>query len=384
MVDEQIGRRVPDGQIGAWCAGAWLPGAVEDLGDTSALVIASARLAPDLRAVVLRRIQTGRGFADVGGFGALRRLADERARFADRAETSGPPPVQAMYRFRANDLDRRIQAARAAFVAPGEHFGTGIRAIRRDRRDGVHLDPEQRGLVFDALVHTPTPADTARGTERLAQQLTRVADRVPGLAPIAERAQLVPKLTGVFGHLEPSRTREPEGRSHFADRYDTALFLAASVVDRIEATEAWHSEHFAVQRYQLDPWQELLQIAVDTTELRGVVGELGTLEERGAPVASRRRALDDVWKQLLARVAALVRVGDLLARADDALRATRAADRAAGLDARIDRLLSRSGNRELSVDNARHVGDQISSLDHVFLGYREELHRGIAELTSGR
>lgn len=37
------------------------------------------------------------------------------------------------------------------------HYANGVRAARKERREGIHLDLEQRDAVFDALMHTPAP-----------------------------------------------------------------------------------------------------------------------------------------------------------------------------------------------------------------------------------
>ena len=52
------------------------------------------------------------------------------------------------------------------------------------------------------------------------------------------------------------------------------------------------------------------------------------------------------------------------------------------LDSRIDELISRSGDRELSAENTHHVGDQFGGVEELMLTYQSTLYGDIAELTS--
>ncbi len=135
--------------------------------------------------------------------------------------------------------------------------------------------------------------------------------------------------------------RQASGEAdRFVDRYDTLLFLAGTLYDQIESSPAWHSEHLAVQRSQLNLTDELTQIATDTIALRGLLAELedaiSTAPAARAGLESRIAALGPVWTQLLDRVAALARIGDLLGFADGRMAIVEVAQRAASLDERID------------------------------------------------
>ncbi|MFZ2526487.1 MAG: hypothetical protein WAX14_02355, partial [Rhodococcus sp. (in: high G+C Gram-positive bacteria)] len=178
----------------------------------------------------------------------------------------------------------------------------------------------------------------------------------------------------------------PEDDDRFVDRYDTLLFLAGTLYDRIEASAAWNSEQLVVQRAQLDLPDELTQIAVDTVALRGLLAELADAA-RTAPAArpgleARAAALETVWDQLVDRVAALARIGDLLTTAEEQLHLSRVAERTASLDERIDRLIGRSGARELSAENTHFVGDQFDGSAGSIRALQLALHGDIAELTT--
>ncbi|MEO7078544.1 MAG: hypothetical protein ABIY38_06585, partial [Rhodococcus sp. (in: high G+C Gram-positive bacteria)] len=151
-----------------------------------------------------------------------------------------------------------------------------------------------------------------------------------------------------------------------ADRYETLLFIAGTSYDRVNFSPAWRSEHFLVQRTQLDLAEELTQVAVDTNSLHDISTELEDIagamldDATRVQVATRRAVLESVWTQLIDRVAALVRVADLVTRSEGDHSAMDVVQKAHSLDNRIDALVSRAGNRELSADNTHFVGDQIT------------------------
>jgi hypothetical protein len=212
--------------------------------------------------------------------------------------------------------------------------------------------------------------------DKLAAQL----GKVQGTGVIADAGR---RIAEVLDGLVDS---EPEGR---AGEYDALLYLAGNLFDRIESSSAWHSDHFVIQRNQLDLADEITQIAVDTVALRSILAELDDAaalardEGTRAGIASRREALGTVWDQLVERVAALARIGDLVARAEDQLSSQRAVAHAASLDSRIDDLLARSGSRELSAANTHYVGDQFDGVEELMFAHRAALYGDIALLTSG-
>ncbi|MFZ2175744.1 MAG: hypothetical protein WAW17_17250 [Rhodococcus sp. (in: high G+C Gram-positive bacteria)] len=365
-----------------WCERAQMAGSRPELSDDAAVLIAAGHLGAATRQVLMNRRAAGRGIPTIGGFGALRALSEEYGRTLDRLATLRPGPAQLLVKYRVTELGRRLQAVRSAVVMSSAHYAAGVRAIRRDRRDGVHLDLDQRETLFRALQQTPAPI-TVSALERAGK---------------ATRAVMAERLTEASGKTAAAalgrRVAEAIGRGvdmeheRFADRYDTLLFMAGTLFDRIEGSAVWHSQYFSVQRHQLDLAQELMQIAVDTVALRGIVHELhdalgATLTEAGREqVQLRQRALKPVWDQLLDRVAALARIGDLLSQAEQQLRSVMAVNRAQSLDSRIDELLARSGDRELSAENTHYVGDQFDGVEELMLTYQSVLYGDIAELTT--
>ncbi|SDI65736.1 hypothetical protein SAMN05444695_109179 [Rhodococcus triatomae] len=364
------------------CVSARVDEPVVDLSAPTALLLAAGHLDGDLRRAVVCRLKAGREFPAPGSYGDLRRLRDEHELLTARIADLRAGPVYLLVRHRLAEVGRRLAAWRSEVVGPGRSYSTGVRAVRRDRRDGVHLDPAQRELLFEALARTPAPV-TGTAFDRLGATVRSVtAERLGQAGAGSPVSTMLDRVAAAVGG-------DSSGQS-FTDGYDTLLYLAGRGYERIEGSSAWRSEHFAVQRYQVDLADELVQIATDTADLRVIRDELSVLsglartDAARAQVRAREAALDPVWDQLVERVAGLARIGDLLERADLHLRSARAIDRTVSLDSRIDDLIARSGSRELSTDNLHHVGDQIGDVDALVLDYRATLHRELSELTSGR
>lgn len=366
-------------QVRESCERSRIDGRHPVLSDDAAVLIAAGHLDAQARQVLSNRRRAGKTVPSVGGFGRLRLLVDEYVQVAGRIDALKPGPVQLVFRYRAGELAKRLQTMRSTVVMSHAYYATGVRAIRRDRREGVHLDIEHREALFRALQQTPSPRSGGRFTE--AGNLLRgvAAQRLAEMSPQAGVGRRVADIIG-RGTVEEHDT--------FVDRYDTLLFLAGTLYDRIASSATWHSEHFAIQRHQLDLAEELTQIAVDTIALRGIRGELDdalrvTFGNGGREqVEARRRALGPVWDQLVDRVAALARIGDLVAQAEIQLRSVMAVRRTMSLDSRIDELIARSGNRELSAENTHYVGDQFGDVDELMGTYRSALYGDIAALTA--
>jgi len=377
-------------QVRQCCAHCRIDGHLPPLSDLAAVTVAAGRLDESVRAVVAARHRTGLsvpGSAALGdrrigerGYGELRILTEEQRGAAARAARQRPGVARLVLDRRAGDLARRIDAARQAFVHSTRHYAQSVRAVRRARRDGTHLELAQRDALFAALQATPAPLPDATLDRVRASALGVARDRTVRWSQNTPAAELGRRAADAL------TSRMPEDDDRFADRYDTLLFLAGSLHDRILASRVWGSDHLAVQRAQLDVTDELMQIATDTAALRELMAELADAM-RMAPQArsgleSRIAALGPVWEQLQGRVAALARIGDLLGRADARMRMVEVAERTAGLDERIDELIGRSGIRELSTDNANAVGDQFDDVTSSIGMLQAALHTDIAELTS--
>lgn len=367
-------------QVRLCCDRCRIDGRHDPLSDDAAIAIASGYLDEPARAVLAARRRLVRRIPGIGGFGDLRLLTDEREGFAARAAAQRPGVTRLMFEYRASEIDKRIRSARQSIVHSPAHYAQGVRAVRRERRDGVHLELEQREALFRALQHTPAPIPVAAVDRARDTMLGIASDRVGRWSERTPAADAGRRAAEVLA-------RQASGEAdRFVDRYDTLLFLAGTLYDQIESSPAWHSEHLAVQRSQLNLTDELTQIATDTIALRGLLAELedaiSTAPAARAGLESRIAALGPVWTQLLDRVAALARIGDLLGFADGRMAIVEVAQRAASLDERIDDLIGRSGTRELSTDNTNFVGDQFGGAAESIGVLQSALLGDIAELTA--
>ncbi|WP_278314616.1 hypothetical protein [Lolliginicoccus levis] len=358
-----------------------IDGTHPDLSDESALLIAMGYVDEEIRDVLIARRRADRDLPDIGGYAELRSLSDEHARAVARFRAANLSVSRSLLGVRAGELGHLLQLKQNEFVFSDKHFPRNARAVRRDKRDGVYLSVEQREALFDALRRTPAPmAASPDQVEQFTRPLGHAADV---LAQISEGTRRF-LLGRAAGPRMPTFIPDP---GQFTDRYDTLLYLAGSLYDRISNSSAWHSDHFTLQRGQLDLGEELTQIAVDTAALRMIVTELNALDRTSNAAAQdhiqeRFEALVPVWEQLVERVAALARIGDLLTQAEYKLRTINTVRRARSLDGKIDDLISRSGLRELSVQNTHEIGDQFVDVDAAMDTYQSIIGGDIAALTS--
>ncbi|MFD4367812.1 hypothetical protein [Rhodococcus sp. NPDC058521] len=370
------------GQVRAWCEDSRIDGRHEQLSDDAAVLVASGYLDQQTREVLAARRRAGKTIPSIGGFGVLRGISDEYGEVARKVDAMKPGPAQLVFKYRATELAKKLRTMRAAVVHSNSHYASGVRQIRRDRRQGVHLDPQQRDALFAALQRTPAPSGGRWLSEAGNLVRNTAADRLADLSGTGAVAGLGRRVAGVIG-----RGTDPE-HDEFADPYDTLLFLAGMLYDRVDGSATWHSEHFAIQRHQLDLAQELTQIAVDAIALRAITAELADADRSAhgdaarEQIRSRQLALRPVWDQLVDRVAALARIGDLVGQAEVQLRSVSAVRRTMSLDSRIDDLIARSGNRELSAENTHFVGDQFTGVDELLGTYQNALYGDIAALTA--
>lgn len=379
-------RTLISGHVRTWCEAGLVEWNRPDLSGEVALLLAGGYTDDDTRTIMANRRGVGRPFPDIGGWSELRHLTDDYARTCRRLSAARIGPVRVVLEQRMHALEKRVQAARLAVVRSNRHFASSVRAIRKDRREGLHLDAAQREALFVGLTRTPVPAKSVTGLGAAVGSGNAALDKLAGrLADLDGHGRLADAGRRVGEMLDGLALHDDAGT---AGKYDALLYLAGNVYDRIESSIAWHSDHFAVQRNQLDLADEITQISVDTVSLRSILSELDEAEALArddvtrASINSRTRALDAVWDQLVERVAALTRIGDLVARAEDQLGSQRAVAHAASLDSRIDELLSRSGSRELSAANTHHVGDQFDGVDELIIAHQAALYSDIALLTS--
>ncbi|MFC7754884.1 hypothetical protein [Tsukamurella soli] len=365
-----------DAPIRRWCEARAIPGRRPDLSDAAALLIAAGRLPEPTREVVLRRLGAGpvsgagpvapapagaeggpeptavptQPFPDIGGFARLRRLArtverqaPPRRAGADGALTGARDVAEAL---RTVDARRRLASARHSFTVDRRSFGASVRAIRRARRGGIHLDLDEREALFDALCRTPAPVTPSAATVAV-RSVARAAAPVVRLATLHAPDSVA---EWVEWHRPPDNDA-----SVFTDRYEVLLYVAGAVYDRVVDSRSAHSGELDEQLLQLDLATELVQISADATQLADVWGQLR--DAPGLADGNRSGALDVVWEELVDRVVALSAVGDLVDEADKRPRPR--GEVVASIDHQIDELVRRSGERELSIAGARRVAAQL-------------------------
>ncbi|RPA64879.1 hypothetical protein EF294_07260 [Gordonia oryzae] len=381
------------GEIRQWCDRSAMPGERPELSDVAAILVASGYLTPTGRAIVIRRVSTGLPLPIVaGGFGEMRRL--QRAIVQLESQQSGPMVpgvIAAVMRNRLNGLVRRREDAHKAFVTGKGVFAGGTRAIRRERRENVYLELDERERLFAGLLCTPTPnVSTMRavrraGTvavERIASVVGQVAAR-SGNRQVEQWAEQVTAATDRDAHVPAV-----PGSANFVDGYEALLFIAGHYYDRIMTNPAWRSDHFAMQRTQVNLHSELAEIAADVIALRAVRVDLDRAKRNGGfdrafaeQIDRRETTLRPVWSELIDRVQALSDVAHVVESAATELRILAEYNKAATIDDRIDALVARSGDREISMDNAKRLSEQVRSGEEQLRIYRDVLQGNIARIS---
>ncbi|GAB2638385.1 hypothetical protein GCM10027169_02920 [Gordonia jinhuaensis] len=376
-------------QIGAWSARSRVPGELPELSDAAAVLIAAGHLRDEPRAVIVRRVAAGLPIPTVpGGFHDLRQL--QRAIDVTESQLAAPMVpgvVAAVLRSRRNSLTRRREDLRKSSMGGKAVFAGSVRGIRRERREGVHLEMTDRERLFDALLRTPTPNLDGGGYVRRAGSLA--ADRmVSALGQVAVRAG-ASKVEEWISALGVEVGEMPSGQSRFVDGYETILALTGTFYDRVIRSPAWHSEHFELQRTQLNLHAEVADIAADVIALRSVRVDLersrrnaGFDESFRAHIDSREQSLRPVWAQLIERVRALAGIAEVMESAAVELRLLDEFAHTATIDERIDRLVARSGSREMSADNADRMREQIKAGEEQLRIYRDVLQGNLIALPS--
>ncbi|QTI69290.1 hypothetical protein [Gordonia polyisoprenivorans] len=381
------------GEIRQWCDRSAMPGERPELSDVAAILVASGYLTPTGRAIVIRRVSTGLPLPIVpGGFGEMRRL--QRAIIQLEAQQSGPMVpgvIAAVMRNRLNGLVRRREDAHKAFVTGKGVFAGSTRAVRRERRENVYLELDERERLFAGLLCTPTPnvgtmrAVRRAGTvavERIAGVVGQVAAR-SGNRQVEQWAEQVTAATD-----RDTQAPAVPGSANFVDGYETLLFIAGHYYDRIMTNPAWRSDHFAVQRTQVNLHSELAEIAADVIALRAVRVDLDRAKRNGGfdrafaeQIDRRETTLRPVWSELIDRVQALSDVAHVVESAATELRILAEYNKAATIDDRIDALVARSGDREISMDNAKRLSEQVRSGEEQLRIYRDVLQGNISRLS---
>lgn len=348
--------------IELWTRECRLPGPQPELSDAAAFLIAAGYTADASRTVLVRRVTLGMPIPTIGGFGELRRIDRESAFVERRLRGDRLHPVAAqLLRARSAHLARRRSAIARVVIGANSSYASGGKITRKQRKEGLHLDEAERQRLFDGLAQTPSPNPTG--------------------------------ISGWVSSLVMQRFSAHEaGQTRFADRYETLLYLAGQMYDRIGQSPSWQSEYFAVQRGEVDLPVELSAIAADVITLRAVSAEIIRIERTtsAADVTTRhqqdqrRRALVPVWDQLVERVRSLAAMAEVLASADRELALVNEVNRGGTLDQRIDGLISRLGEHGHSLDATDRVGFQLQAGEEHLRAYREVLQGNIVSLSASR
>jgi hypothetical protein len=351
--------------IRRWCDESKIPGRHPDLSDAASILIAAGFLSDPARAVLVRRATANMPIPSIGGFGDLRRLNSELHQLDDYMRNPRMPRVGAMVlRSRIMTLTRRRETARNLVTASRPVFAGTVRGIRRERREGLYLDIPERERLFNGLLFTPTPnsLDSSYLRRAGAMAATTAAGVIGQLSDGRSRAgQWVAEKAATI-----EASDDDGAAARFVDGYETVLFVAGNAYDRIVRSPVWRSDHFAVQRTQINVHAELAEIATDVINLRTVRIELDRVrvvaesdQRLREQLRSREAELRPVWSQLIARVAALTEVADAVAAAAHELQVLDQVNYAGTIDHRIDQLIARSGERELSAENTRRLTEQL-------------------------
>ncbi|MFW0789669.1 hypothetical protein [Gordonia sp. CPCC 205333] len=380
--------------IRSWCDASRMPGERAELSDNAALLVAAGFVAPGARAIVVRRASTGVSLPGLdGGFSDLRRLQRSIAQVEQQLNNPMMPSmVAAVLRNRLNGLQRRRDDAHKSVVIGKGVFASGTRSIRRERRENVYLELDDRERLFGGLLCTPTPNVNNVNYMRKAggAAIERIVGVVGQMASRAGSNQAEQWAGQLFGDPEtatgPSAATQREAR--FVDGYETILFVAGHYYDRIMRNPAWTSDHFALPRTQVNLHAELAEIAADVISLRSVRVDLDRALSNGGfdrsfaeHINVKEAALRPVWSQLIDRVQALTEVAHVVESAAVELQLLAEYNHAASIDDRIDHLIARSGDREISADNSKRVTEQVRAGEEQLRIYRDVLQGNIARIS---
>ncbi|MBT0567378.1 hypothetical protein [Williamsia sp. CHRR-6] len=388
--------------IAAWCDRCVVPvsvipgGEPAELSDEAAVIIAAGHLSDSARTIVVTRMSRGLPIptsdliTGATAFGDLRRI--KRSVGAIDAQLRNPmlpSMVAPVLRSRRTAVSRKLEDGRKQVINGKGIFATSIRGIRRERRDGVHLELADREALFEALTLTPTPNVHAGGYMRRAG--TVALDRLVGaMGSAAAKAGIERGRRWVSELTADTELAPANGEARFLDGYETILYVAGLFYDRVMRCPAWHSEHFELQRGAVDLNAELAEIAADVIALRTIRVDLDASRQAGGfdtslddHISRRETSLRPVWTQVVDRVSALASVAEVVESAAVELRVLAEFARTATIDDRIDRLVARSGDREISADNTKRLTEQVRAGEEQLRIYRDVLQGNIIRLSSG-
>ncbi|GAC58588.1 hypothetical protein GOHSU_43_00320 [Gordonia hirsuta DSM 44140 = NBRC 16056] len=374
-----------------WTQESRLPGDPPMLSDDAAMLLAAGYTSPAGRALIVRRMSMGLPMPRMTEPAAnLRRRQHSILGLEHQLRTGMMPNVVAtVLRTRLSGMIRKREDARRIIVLGKGVFASSTRAIRRERRENIYLEIDEREKLFEGLLATPVANLPVGGGVRRAG--SAAVDRIAGLVgSLAGRnaAQNVEEWINEALGPPDGQTAVPSGRgAAFADGYETLMFVAGHFYERIQQSPAWRSDFFEFQRTAVNLHAELAEISADVVALRNLRIDLDRARAGGSGdqgfaehLDQREAALRPVWTQLLERVHALIGIAQTVESASAELRLLEEYDRASTLDSRIDHLLARSGDRELSADHTRMLSEQVRSGEEQLRMYRDVLQGDIARI----
>ncbi len=376
-----------------WTQEARLPGDPPELSDDAALLIAAGHLTPTGRALLVRRMSLGRPLPRLASsYADLRRLQHSIVHIEHQLAIGAMPNMVAtVLRTRLSGLLRRREDARRIVVVGKGVFATSSRAIRRERRENLYLEIDERERLFGGLLATPVANLPSGGAARRAGSaaVDRIAGFVGTLAGRGAAQNVEDWINEALGSGKDPVAAGSSGRgSSFSDGYEALQFVAGHFYDRIHRSPAWSSDFFEMQRTAVNLHAELAEIAADVVALRALRVDLDRARARAGDdpgfvqhIDQREAALRPVWTELLGRVQALVEIAQTVESASEELRILDEYDRASTLDSRIDHLVSRSGDRELSADHSRLLSEQVKAGEEQLRIYRDVLQGNIARIS---
>ncbi|MDX2355305.1 hypothetical protein [Dietzia sp. PP-33] len=354
------------------CSGTVSSGPVE-LSDRAALLVACGLVEPRIADVVLARLHRNLPFPTVGGFHQVRIIEEQRHDLRRLLGTPVPSVLRMALRTRLADLDRRYVALRTGFTRGAGVFAFRIKDIRADRRRGVHLDPEDRGRLFDALASTPTMAPVPMVPRTIVELGTAAAaygQREMGRVTLPHRVQSVVESLPSLPRIRADRRRIPE-------MYTALLMEAGWLYDRLLRAYVRGGRSVEEIRLQFDAETEMVGIAGDICRLREAAATPGLPPARDgfATRTGMGTAIDEVWAEVVDRAVAFRELVESVegradvavaeaARLDDiardyGVRPPSAAQSPTPADLTAEHLAARAGDRMLSTEAMRRLRGQI-------------------------
>ncbi|EYT61787.1 hypothetical protein H483_0112370 [Dietzia sp. UCD-THP] len=344
-----------------------------ELSDRAALLIACGLVEPRIAGIVLARLHRNLPFPTIGGFHQLRVIEEQRHDLRRQLGTPLPSVLRMALRTRLAELDRKYVSLRTGFTRGAGVFAYRIKDIRADRKRGVHLDPEDRGRLFDALASTPTMAPVPMVPRTMVELGTAAAaygQREMGRVVLPHRVQAVVDSLPSLPRIRADSRRLPE-------MYTALLMDAGGMYDRLIRAYVRGGRSVEEIRLQFDAETELMGLAGDLCRLRETASTPGfsTARDGFTLLTGMGAAIDEVWAEVVERAVAFrelvesvenraeaavseaARLNDI-AR-ENGVRPPSTVHAPSPADLTAEHLAARAGDRMLSTEAMRRLRGQI-------------------------